>query len=604
DFLGVRNLDVITDTVAMVRATRNPAFDIDAVPLDDPKVFALLARGDTMGVFQLESPPMRALLRSMRPTTFEHVSAVLALYRPGPMGVNMHNDYADRVNDRQQVTYFHPDAEAVLGDTYGLMIYQESVMRVAQKFAGYTLAEADNLRKACGKKVRELMAKERATFEDGCERTGYGRNMGRQLFDVIEKFADYAFNKSHTFGYGLVTYQTAYLKAHYPVEYMAALLTSVKDKLDKAAVYLADCRSAGIPVLTPDINRAETDFTALSADRVPPGVELPRGCPGAIVFGLSAVRNVGVGLMEQLLEERRENGPYESFQEFAERAPEPVLHRRTVESLIRAGAFDGLGHPRLGLLAVFEQIIDTTLTRRRERSQGVMSLFGDWAGEDADPVFEEAIEIPDREFDKSERLRVEKEMLGLYVSDHPLRGAESALRRRVERSITDLETMDDGSIVVVGGVVTTLARKYTRAGDQMATFVLEDLAASIEVTVFPKMLATQGHKLQDDVIVAVKARLDRRDESRFGLIAMEISVLDGLSDGPASLLTVRLSANQLDAGGIDRLREIISEHPGRTPVEIEVPPAQVVRLPDDYRVDVDRVIGEIRVAFGHDAVRL
>ncbi|MBL6760808.1 MAG: DNA polymerase III subunit alpha [Ilumatobacteraceae bacterium] len=604
DFLGLRNLDVITDTQAMVRAGGQPDFDIDRVPLDDTATFELLSRGDTIGVFQLESPPMRQLLKALAPNSFEDVSAVLALYRPGPMSVNMHYDYADRKNGRKPVEYFHPDAVEVLDDTFGLMIYQESVMRVAQRFAGYDLAQADNLRKACGKKQRDLMEAERAMFEAGCVKTGYGEKLGRELFDVIERFADYAFNKSHTFGYGLISYQTAYLKAHYPVEYMAALLTSVKDKLDKAAVYLADCRSAGIPVLTPDINRAETDFTALSADRVPPGVELPRGCPGAIVFGLSAVRNVGVGLMEQLLEERRENGPYESFQEFAERAPEPVLHRRTVESLIRAGAFDGLGHPRLGLLAVFEQIIDTTLTRRRERSQGVMSLFGDWAGEDADPVFEEAIEIPDREFDKSERLRVEKEMLGLYVSDHPLRGAESALRRRVERSITDLETMDDGSIVVVGGVVTTLARKYTRAGDQMATFVLEDLAASIEVTVFPKMLATQGHKLQDDVIVAVKARLDRRDESRFGLIAMEISVLDGLSDGPASLLTVRLSANQLDAGGIDRLREIISEHPGRTPVEIEVPPAQVVRLPDDYRVDVDRVIGEIRVAFGHDAVRL
>ncbi len=520
------------------------------------------------------------------------------------MSVNMHYDYADRKNGRKPVEYFHPDAVEVLDDTFGLMIYQESVMRVAQRFAGYDLAQADNLRKACGKKQRDLMEAERAMFEAGCVQTGYGEKLGRELFDVIERFADYAFNKSHTFGYGLVTYQTAYLKAHHPVEYMAALLTSVKDKLDKAAVYLADCRSAGIPVLTPDINRAETDFTALPVDRVPPGVELPHGCPGVIVFGLSAVRNVGVGLMEQLLEERRENGPYESFHDFAERAPEPVLHRRTVESLIRAGAFDGLGHTRLGLLAVFEQIIDTTLTRRRERSQGVMSLFGDWGDDDADPVFSETVEIPDREFDKSERLRVEKEMLGLYVSDHPLRGAESALRRRVERSVSDLETMDDGSIVVVGGVVTSLARKYTRAGDQMATFVLEDLAASIEVTVFPKMLASQGHKLQDDVIVAVKARLDRRDESRFGLIAMEISVLDGLSDGPASLLTVRLSANQLDAGGIDRLREIINEHPGQTPVEIEVPPGQIVRLPDDYRVDVDRVIGEIRVAFGHDAVRL
>ncbi|MGZ4763025.1 MAG: DNA polymerase III subunit alpha, partial [Ilumatobacteraceae bacterium] len=256
DFLGLRNLDVITDTVEMVRAVKDPTFDIDSIPLDDPKVFDLLSRGETMGVFQLESPPMRALLRSLAPTSFGDVSAVLALYRPGPMSVNMHYDYADRKNGRQAVSYFHEDAEEVLGDTYGLMIYQESVMRVAQKFAGYSLAEADNLRKAMGKKSREVMAAARAAFEEGAERCGYGQALGKQLFDVIERFADYAFNKSHTFGYGLVTYQTAYLKAHYPVEYFACLLSSVKSNLDKAAVYLSDARSAGIKVLTPDINRS------------------------------------------------------------------------------------------------------------------------------------------------------------------------------------------------------------------------------------------------------------------------------------------------------------------------------------------------------------
>jgi DNA polymerase-3 subunit alpha len=604
DFLGLRNLDVITDTVEMVRASKNPEFDIDTVSLDDQATFQLLSRGNTIGVFQLESPPMRQLLKALAPNSFEDVSAVLALYRPGPMSVNMHYDYADRKNNRKPVEYFHPDAQEVLGDTFGLMIYQESVMRVAQKFAGYSLAEADNLRKACGKKIRELMAKERNAFEVGCERTGYGRELGVQLFDVIEKFADYAFNKSHTFGYGLITYQTAYLKTHYPVEYMACLLTSVKSNLDKAAVYLSDARSMGIKVLTPDINRSVTDFAAISHAELPEGVTLPLNSPGAITFGLSAVRNVGEGLVAQLLEDRNANGAYSSFYDFAERVPEPVLNKRTIESLIKAGAFDSVGHPRQGLLSAFEQIIDTTLVRRRERDQGVMSLFGDWAEDPTVPSFDERIEISENEFDKSDRLRHEKEMLGLYVSDHPLFGVEAALKRRVEHSVADLEAMEDGTRVVVGGVITNLARKYTRKGDQMAVFVLEDLAASIEVTLFPRTLAEQGHKLQEDLIVAINARLDRRDESRFGLIAHEITVLNDLSDGSAPSLRLRLSSTSLNEERIDRLKRILREHPGDSQVQIDIGQGKVLRLSDEFRVDVDRSVGELRMAFGHDAVLL
>ncbi len=604
DFLGLRNLDVITDTVEMVRASHNTEFDIDTVTLDDQATFQLLSRGNTIGVFQLESPPMRQLLKALAPNSFEDVSAVLALYRPGPMSVNMHYDYADRKNNRKPVEYFHPDAQEVLGDTFGLMIYQESVMRVAQKFAGYSLAEADNLRKACGKKIRELMAKERDAFEAGCERTGYGRDLGVQLFDVIEKFADYAFNKSHTFGYGLITYQTAYLKTHFPVEYMACLLTSVKSNLDKAAVYLADARSMGIKVLTPDINRSVTDFAAISPSDLPSGVTLPLNSPGAITFGLSAVRNVGEGLVAQLLEDRNANGAYSDFYDFAERVPEPVLNKRTIESLIKAGAFDSLGHPRQGLLSAFEQIIDTTLVRRRERDQGVMSLFGDWAEDPTVSSFDERIEVPQNEFDKSDRLRHEKEMLGLYVSDHPLFGVEAALKRRVEHSVADLETMEDGARVVVGGVITNLARKYTRKGDQMAVFVLEDLAASIEVTLFPRTLAEQGHKLQEDLIVAINARLDRRDESRFGLIAHEITVLNDLSDGSAPSLRLRLPSTSLNEERIDRLKRILREHPGDSQVQIDIGHGKVLRLSDEFRVDLDRSVGELRMAFGHDAVLL
>ncbi len=603
DVLGLRNLDVITDTVEMVRATKDPEFDIDAVPLDDPAVFALLGRGDTMGVFQLESPPMRALLRSMAPTTFDDVGALIALYRPGPMSANMHYDYADRKNNRQPVSYFHPDAEQLLADTYGLMIYQESVMRVAQKFAGYTLAEADSLRKAMGKKSREVMAKERSSFEAGCENNNYGRKLGEELFDVIAKFADYAFNKSHSYGYGLVTYQTAYLKAHYPVEYMACLLTSVKSNLDKAAVYLSDARSANVKVLTPDINRSVTDFAALSLSEVPADVELPRNSPGAITFGLSAIRNVGEGLVELLLKDRDEHGPFDSFHDFVERVPEPVLNKRTVESLIKAGAFDSLGHPRKGLLMVFEQIIDTTVVRRRERDQGVMSLFGDFGG-GGDGGFDERIAIPAMEFDKSDRLKFEKEMLGLYVSDHPLLGVEAALRRKVESTIAEAAEREDGSVLVLGGLITNLARKFTKKGDQMAVFVLEDLDATIECTVFPRVLMEQGHKLVDDAIVTVKGRIDRRDESRIGFMVQDVQIIEGLDTASAAPLKLRVPATSLTELKIHQIRKILREHPGESPVYLHIGQGKVLRLADEFCVDLDRVVGELRMALGHDAVVL
>jgi DNA polymerase-3 subunit alpha len=603
DFLGLRNLDVISDTMAMVRVVKDPEFDIDTVPLDDQAVFDLLGRGETMGVFQLESPPMRALLRSLAPTSFGDVSAVIALYRPGPMSVNMHYDYADRKNGRQEVSYFHEDAKEVLGDTYGLMIYQESVMRVAQKFAGYSLAEADNLRKAMGKKSREVMAAARAAFEAGAERCGYGQALGKQLFDVIEKFADYAFNKSHTFGYGLVTYQTAYLKAHYPVEYFACLLSSVKSNLDKAAVYLSDARSAGIKVLTPDINRSVMDFATVTPEEIADQVTLPPGSPGAITFGLSAIRNVGEGLVELLLGERDANGPYDSFHDFAERVPEPVLNKRTVESLIKAGAFDSLGHPRQGLVMSFEQIIDGTLVRRRERDQGVMSLFGD-LGSDSVEGFNERVVVPDKEFDKSNRLRFEKEMLGLYVSDHPLLGVEAALRRKVDCGIAEAPEREDGSVLVLGGVITNMARKFTKKGDQMAVFVLEDLDSTIEVTVFPRALMELGHKLVDDAIVTVKGRVDKRDDVRVGFMALDVNIIEGLDTASSASLRLKVPSTSLNEMKIHQIRKILREHPGDSPVYLHIGHGKILRLADEFCVDLDRAVGELRMLLGHDAVML
>jgi DNA polymerase III subunit alpha len=601
DFLGLRNLDVITDAVEMIRARHDPEFDVDTVPLDDAATYEVLQRGSGIGVFQLEGGPMRVLMRTLRPTSFEDVAALLALYRPGPMAANMHTDYADRKNGRKPIVYDHHDLAEVLGDTYGLMVYQESMMRVAQKVAGYSLADADLLRRACGKKSRQLIAIEREKFIDGADRTGYGRALGSRLFDIIEPFADYAFGKSHAYGYALIAYQTAYLKAHYPVEYLACLLTSVKSSLERAAVYIAECRALGIKVLSPDVNVSMANFTAMSPGEVADGVSLPPGSPGAISFGLSAVRNVGEGLTAQLLADREANGPYTSFHDFADRVPEPVLNKRAVESLIKAGAFDSLGHPRRGLLGVFEQVTAATLNRRRERELGVMSLFGDVEQPDGD-TYDERLAVPDVEFDKPELLRAEKEMLGLYVSDHPLFGKEAALRRKVEQSIGDLEDLDDGTAVHIGGVVTGLSRRFTKRGDQMATFILEDLAAEVEVTLFPRTLIEHGHKLADDLIVAVRGRLDKRDEARTTVICQTLEVLAGLENG-APTLTVTIPAVRLGATEIERLKHLLSAHPGASPVVLDLG-SERVRLTDDFCVDLDRVVPEIRMAFGHSAIAL
>ena len=605
DFLGLRNLDVITDALALIERTTGAVIDIDAIDLEDGPTYEMLARGDSIGVFQLESGPMRALMRSLAPTTFEDVAALVALYRPGPMAANMHNDYADRKNGRKKVEFFHPDAEELLADTYGLMIYQESVMRVAQKFAGYSLADADNLRKACGKKIRELMAEERHAFVAGCENTGYGSALGEDLFDVIEQFADYAFNKSHSYGYGYIAYQIAWLKAHHPVEYLAALLTSVKSNLDKAGVYLNECRVLDIEVTVPDVNVARSDFEPVpnltpEGGSAAGGLVGPGQSPGRIVFGLSAVRNVGEGLVELIMDERDEGGPFSDFYDFCERCDTSVLNKRTVESLIKAGAFDAMGHARQGLLHAHEQIIDHTVARRKEHDMGVQSLFG--AGEGGGPAFDERAPIADVEFDKMTRLAFEKEMLGLYVSDHPLLGYEAALRRRCDASITELEDVEDGLFRIVGGVVTNLDKKWTRRGDLMAVFALEDLGGSMEVMVFPKTMAEHGHKLADDVIVLVKGRIDRREDLP-KLICQEVEILKTAELEQAPPIRVKLPVERVRPETIEELKGLLAAHPGDSEVYLHLGDRQILRLPDDYTVDpASGLMAEIRVLLGADSV--
>ncbi|MFI5041446.1 MAG: DNA polymerase III subunit alpha [Acidimicrobiales bacterium] len=601
DFLGLRNLDVLEVTLDLIEEVRGTRPGIDDIPLDDPETLELLRRGDSIGVFQLEGTNMRSLMRALAPTSFDDVAALVALYRPGPMAANMHFDYADRKNGRKPIVYPHPDMAEILADTQGLMIYQESVMRVAQKFAGYTLEEADNLRKAAGKKDRAVMAKERAKFVAGCEGTGYGAKLGETLFDIIEPFADYAFNKSHSFGYGFVAYQTAYLKAHYPAEYLAALLTSVKDDKDKTAVYLAECRAMGITVQVPDVNASMSDFTA----RIPGGVGAaatdglePRS-PGLIPFGLSAIRNVGEGLVSYIVAERERGGPFVDFYDFCQRVDPMVLNKRTIESLVKAGGFDSLGHPRKGLCLVYEQIIDRTLARRRERDAGVMSLFDDLASGDETSFDDARVPIPDTEFDKHQKLAFEKEMLGLYISDHPLMGIEASLRRAVECTIAELREGREGELRTVGGVVTNLVRKYTKKGDLMATFVLEDLQSAINAWVFPRTMQDFGSLLADDAVVVVKGRLDQRDDET-KLVVMEVRRPQLSVGGPP--LEVLLPMAALTEGTVGRLKQLLLGHPGPSPVFLRFGTKRL-RLADEFGVDTSNgLCAELRILLGADCI--
>ncbi len=605
DFLGLRNLSVIETALDLIEQATGERPDIDNVPLDDEKTFEMLRRGDTIGVFQLEGGAMRTTVRALAPTTFDHVAALVALYRPGPMAQGWHRDYPELKNGRMPIVYLHPDMEQVLGDTYGLMLYQESVMRVAQRFAGYSLEASDNLRKAVGKKDRDLIEAEREKFIQGCVHNGYGDQLGNTLFEQIKPFADYAFNKSHAYGYGLVAYQTAWLKANYPVEYLAALLSSVKDDKDKTAVYLAECRNLGINVRVPDINESSSNFTAKRS-------EDPSSGPGTIIFGLSAVRNVGEGVVAQIVSERLRNGPFADFHDFCCRVDPFALNKRSVESLIKAGAFDSVGHPRKGLCLVSEEVIDHVLERRREEELGISTLFSvlsEPAADVASTLDEARREVPDLEFDKTDRLAFEKEMLGLYVSDHPLMGLEGALRQKTEISLRELldqasapdAVADLGAPRIVGGVVTALNRRRTRRGELMATFVLEDLESAIEVFVFPSTMREYGMRLEDDAIVIVRGRLDlREDTPKF--VAMEVTRPEiSPGDGPGRI-EVAVPVSSITDSIVQKLKELVTEHPGSVPVHIRLGP-KLIRLPSQFNVEPGAgLVGALKELLGQNAV--
>jgi DNA polymerase-3 subunit alpha len=579
DFLGLRNLTILDDANKNVELNHGQKLDLLALPLDDPKTYELLSRGDTLGVFQLDGGPMRSLLRLMKPDNFEDISAVLALYRPGPMGVDSHTNYALRKNKLQEITPIHPELEEplreILEPTYGLIVYQEQVQRAAQILAGYTLGQADLLRRAMGKKKKEILDKEFVPFRDGCREHGYSDEAIQAVWDVLVPFAGYAFNKAHSAAYGLVSFWTAYLKAHYPAEYMAGLLTSVGDDKDKMAMYLAECRRMGIQVLPPDVNQSAGPFTPVGTD---------------IRFGLGAVRNVGGNVVEAIARCRKDKGDYNDFYDFLSKVDAVACNKRTIESLIKAGAFDSMKHSRKGLLAVHAEAIDAYADVKRNEAAGQFDLFGAFG--DTDSGVSSTVAMPtigDSEWDKRDKLAFEREMLGLYVSDHPLAGLEVLLQNSADTSIAALGeegSVPDGAVVTLAGILTGVQRRITKQGRAWASATLEDLAGGVEALFFPNTYELVGQYIAEDAIVVVKGRIDRRDDQA-RIMAMDMSMPDVTHNPDNKPVTLTMAVTRCTPPLVDELKEILISHPGESEVH--------VHLQNGKRTTVMR-LGGIRVA--------
>ena len=595
DFLGLRNLSVLDDCLLNIKANQGIDLDLATLTLDDLKTYQLLGRGETLGVFQLDGGPMRALLRQMNPDSFEDISAVIALYRPGPMGVNAHNDYADRKNKRQEVVPIHPELvdalSDILGDTYGLIVYQEQVMAIAQKVAGFSLGRADLLRKAMGKKNKDILDKEYVNFEKGMTDNGFSKSAIDKLWETLIPFSDYAFNRAHSAGYGMVSYWTGYLKANYPTEYMAALLTSVRDDKDKSALYLNECRRMGIKVLPPDVNESQSDYTPLGSD---------------IRFGLTAIRNVGENVVASIVANRRTSGRYESFGDFLTKVDANVCNKKTIESLIKGGAFDSLNHPRKGLTLIYLEAIDSIMEAKRAESIGQFDLFGSGMSSTSSIITNVEIEIPDQEWEKALLLSYEREMLGLYVSDHPLLGVEHLLRSSTDMPISQVndESVGHEQIVTIGGLITQIQRKVSRRGDSWAIVTVEDLEGAVDVMFFSNSYTQHSMNLMEDRIVVIRGRVDKREE-QVKIMALDLSMPD-ITLAPTGPLIISMDTVRCTPPVVDRIKEILRSHPGKREVHLKLDDGRkslVMKIGDDLRVTASPSLSaDLKAILGPDCL--
>jgi DNA polymerase III subunit alpha len=564
DFLGLRNLTIISDALDNIKSNQGVDLDLETLELEDEKAYELLQKGDTLGVFQLDGGPMRGLLRLMKPDNFEDISALIALYRPGPMGANSHTNYALRKNGEQAITPIHPELEEPLKDildtTYGLIIYQEQVMAIAQKVAGFSLGQADILRRAMGKKKKSELDKQYAGFEKGMQDNGYSAAAIKTLWDILLPFSDYAFNKAHSAAYGLVSYWTAYLKAHYPAEYMAALLTSVGDARDKLALYLNECRRMGIKVMPPDVNESIGFFAAVGSD---------------IRFGMGAVRNVGFNVVDDIVKARTDKGAFDSFHDFLRKIPTSATNKRTVESLIKAGAFDSFGDSRRALVEIHESAVEAAVKIKRDEAHGNVgfdfdSLFAD-AAEDQTVVISQVPERP--EWAKRDKLAFERDMLGLYVSDHPLAGLEIELAKHQSITIADLLTADDsveGETVTVAGLLTSVQHRVAKSsGNPYGIVQIEDFGAEIGVMFLGKTYQEFGPSLVADSIVVLRGRVNVRDDGKalHAVSLFQPNVGDAMGSGP---LTLSLPERRATTETVTELAAVLGRHAGQTEVRLRL----------------------------------
>ncbi|MGN6426524.1 MAG: DNA polymerase III subunit alpha [Leifsonia sp.] len=592
DFLGLRNLTIINDALDNIRDNRGENLVLEDLTLDDRPAYELLSRGDTLGVFQLDGGPMRSLLRLMKPDNFEDISALIALYRPGPMGANSHTNYALRKNGLQEITPIHPELAEPLADilstSYGLIIYQEQVMAIAQKVAGFSLGQADILRRAMGKKKKSELDKQFEGFSQGMQANGYSMDAVNKLWEILLPFSDYAFNKAHSAAYGVISYWTAYLKAHYPAEYMAALLTSVGDSKDKMALYLNECRRMGIKVLPPDVNESNLYFAAVGED---------------IRFGMGAVRNVGANVVEGVREARESKGRFESFHDFLNKVPIHAANKRTVESLIKAGAFDSLGHTRRALVEVHEDAVESAVKIKRSEANGDVGFDFDSLWGDDEPN-QSQHHIPERpEWVKRDKLAFEREMLGLYVSDHPLAGLELQLAKLASTSIAELlasESVQDGDTVVIAGLVTSVQHRVAKAsGNQYGMIQVEDFGGEMTAMFMGKAYQEFSSMLQGDSIVVVRGRVSLRDDG-MNLHAFSLMVPDLGQADDVGTLTITMPDQRATTDTVSSLAEVLARHPGDSEVRLRLVKGQVARVfevPKPVKVSPD-LYGELKGLLG------
>ncbi len=591
DFLGLRTLTVIEDALDLIEERTGARPDLRDLPLDDEETFDLLRRAQTVAVFQLESSGMRDLLRRLAPEAFDDIVAVNALYRPGPMGSGMHQNFIDRKHGREPITYEHGILEPILKSTYGMMVYQEQVMQIASAMAGFTLGEADLLRRAMGKKKKEEMDAQEKKFVAGAVARDIPEATARKVFELMAYFAGYGFNKSHSAAYALVSYQTAWLKAHHPAEFLAATLTSEMDSTDRVVVLVEECRRLDIPVLPPDINHSRSMF---------------RASDEGIRFGLGAVKNVGVHTIEEMVKERERRGPFTGVFDLCRRVPHEALNRRVVESLVAAGALDVLHASRARAFAAVPAALEAGARHQHDEAMGQTSLFG---GGGPDPSLAEPTlpAVPD--WDRNTRLRREKEVLGFYLSEHPLDAYRDEISAVASGDTGRLKSMGSGVDVGLLGVVTSVVRKLDKKGRTMAFVVVEDYAGTLECVLFNDAFEKVKDFLEEDRVILVRGRLDRRDpEGDPKIVANEIFDFEASRGDLEHTLYLRLSLDGLEEGRLAGLGEILSRYPGRGEVvlALETGTGRRVRMKmGRYRVGVDPdLLIELRSMLGEDAVRL